>query len=77
MDVLTEFRIGLELLLDSEQPRVEAARVIIRWLGYQATLSAVAIDVVVVVVRKEIFGVAAVSEDALDVVVLWLWLVMK
>jgi hypothetical protein len=77
VDVLTEFRIGLELLLDSEQPRVEAARVVIRWLWYQAALSAVAIDVVVVVVRKEIFGVAAVSEDALDVVVLWLWLVMK
>ena len=77
MDVLTEFRISLELLLDSEQPRVEAARVVIHWRWYDPALGAVSIYVLVVVVRKEIFGIAAVAEDALNVVVLWLWLVMK
>lgn len=75
--VLAEFRSVLDLLLQWEHAStiVVFCAVPLRW-GYQRISLALATDVAVVVIRVKVLRVAAVSEQAADVVFVYITLVM-
>lgn len=77
MNVLAELCVTLELLLDGEQLGGEVTRAFTNGGGNDPLLVDLTVDVCVMIIRVEVFWVAAVSEDALDVVVLHIRLVMK